>query len=210
MKTDRILITLWLLLLALPMQAQQPDARTVLARTSEAFRKAGGVKVTFALAADDLRSAGTLHLRGEKFVLETEGVKTWFDGRTQWSYVASTNEVNISQPTPEELQTLNPYVWLTLYEQGYTLAMETAGGKNGTRDYGIVMTAADRKKELETVRLYVSKADYRLSRIELTTRGGRAKTVIDIRSYHAGQNYPDVFFTFNKRDYPTAEVIDLR
>ena len=35
--------------------------------------------------------------------------------------------------------------------------------------------------------------------------------VIKITSYDAeGENYPDAMFTFNKKDYPTAEVIDLR
>ena len=78
-----------LLLFAVPMSAQQPDAKNILERTAEAFRKAGGVKLAFTVNEQQGSYAGVLYLEGEKFVVETEGMKTWFDGHTQWSYVAS-------------------------------------------------------------------------------------------------------------------------
>ena len=47
MKFDKLLLGVLLLLFAVPMSAQQPDAKNILERTAEAFRKAGGVKLAF-------------------------------------------------------------------------------------------------------------------------------------------------------------------
>lgn len=62
-------------------------------------------------------------LEGDKFTFRGDGVTTWFDGHTQWSYLSSADEVNVSEPTPEELQSINPYALLSLYEQGYKLKL---------------------------------------------------------------------------------------
>ena len=154
--------------------------------------------------------AGVLYLEGEKFVVETEGMKTWFDGHTQWSYVASADEVNVSEPTQEELQTLNPYAWLSLYKQGYRLKLSSVGGKQDKSVYYITMTAADKRKDPESVYLFVTKDTYRLHQVDLAPRGSKYMTTILINNYQTGQSYPDSFFVFDKKAIPPAEVIDMR
>ena len=210
MKLDKLLLGVLLLLFAVPMSAQQPDAKNILERTAEAFRKAGGVKLAFTVNEQQGSYAGVLYLEGEKFVVETEGMKTWFDGHTQWSYVASADEVNVSEPTQEELQTLNPYAWLSLYKQGYRLKLSSVGGKQDKSVYYITMTAADKRKDPESVYLFVTKDTYRLHQVDLAPRGSKYMTTILIDSYQTGQSYPDSFFVFDKKAYPTAEVIDMR
>lgn len=185
--------------------AQQPDARTILDRTAEAFRKSGGVRMTFTVCASGGASTGTIRLKGDKFLLESEDMTTWFNGDTQWSYLASADEVNISEPTAEELQTINPYALLSIYKQGYQLALE----KTENNLYGVRLTATDRKRELQSVVVYVTKESYRPVRISTTQRGGET-AVISIDSYRSGENHPDALFVFDKKKYPTAEVIDLR
>ena len=87
MKINSLLFTVWMLFLTIPMVAQQPDARDILDRAADAFRREGGVKITFSVRAPEGNTNGSIRLKGDKFLLETEGVTTWFDGRTQWSYL---------------------------------------------------------------------------------------------------------------------------
>ena len=105
-------------LLSLPViaQQQQSQAKAVLDKTAEAFRKAGGVKADFIIKSVtnglvEGSESGTIQLKGEKFVLKASEVITWFDGKTQWSYVVRNDEVNVSNPTQEELQQINPINW---------------------------------------------------------------------------------------------------
>lgn len=206
-----LLVVHMLLLTSLSAYSQQAptEAETVMNRTAEAFRQAGGIKATFTVRAREGVSEGTIYLKGEKFVLESAGVKTWFDGRTQWSYVASNDEVNITEPTVEELQSLNPYAWLYMYKQGYKLKM----GKNnaaGKSAYEVVMNATDPHQDLQCIILYVAKDTYRPLKISMAQRGGKNATLIVVNDFQTGQSYPDRFFTFDKKAYPSAEEIDLR
>ena len=44
MKINSLLFTVWMLFLTIPTVAQQPDARDILDRAADAFRREGGVK----------------------------------------------------------------------------------------------------------------------------------------------------------------------
>ena len=46
--------------------------------------------------------------------------------------------------------------------------------------------------------------------ILLQQRGQQTRNEITVTSYQTGQNYTDRVFTFDKKQYPNAEVIDLR
>ena len=188
----------------LPLAAQ-PDAKAILDRTAAAFRAAGGVRAEFTIRTQDGSTAGTLRLKSDKFLLETDGITTWFDGRTQWSYLASTDEVNISAPTPEELRDINPYTLLYIYKQGYTWQMGTSAGNY----YEVVLNATRRDEHLQRIVLRVRKDNYQPLRIEVKGSGGE-HSVVTINKYATGLNHSDALFVFDKKKYPTAEVVDLR
>jgi len=185
-----------------------------LDRTATAFRQAGGIQAdftvqTYAKGVLQGSSVGTIRLKGEKFLLDADGVKTWFDGRTQWSYLTNSDEVNVSEPTPEELQSINPYALLSIYKQGYHMKLGKTDVYGGKPAYEVILTASDRKKDLQCVIIYVTKDTFQPLCISMTQKGGNS-VAIRITSYKAGESYNDHLFTFDKKAYPTAEVIDLR
>ena len=196
-----------LLCLALPVLAQQEGARDILRRAADTFLREGGVYVSFSLRSSEGLSSGTLRLKGEKFVLEAGGMTTWFDGHTQWTYLPSSDEVNISEPTDEELQTLNPYAWLYLYDREYdlqSLPAETSG------QYKIEMSARSAGVQVERLVLWLDKSGLHPVKFSLTLAGNVEPTLITVRDYRTRQPYTDAMFVFDPGEYPTAEVIDLR
>ena len=52
----------------------------------------GCVDVDFTVYMDDSESQGHIIVQGKQFVLETPGMKTWFDGKTQWTLVEENEE----------------------------------------------------------------------------------------------------------------------
>lgn len=205
---NKILYLLVALCMGLTAAAQENnEARQLLDRVADAFRQAEGVEIAFEVRAPEGTSEGRIRLKGEKFRLDTEGITTWFDGRTQWTYLENSDEVNVSEPTAEELQGINPYAWLSLYKNGYMLKM---GEQGDPRLHKVMMTATRQGSELQCLILYVDKQTLRPAKLSLVRKGDREAVVVLVRSYQTGQKYDDALFTFDKRAYPTAEVIDLR
>ena len=204
-------------LLSLPViaQQQQSQAKAVLEKTAEAFKKASGVRADFTLKALndgrlEGRENGVIQLKGEKFMLKTSETTTWFDGKTQWSYMVRNDEVNVSTPTQEELQQINPYTFLYMYQKGFSYKLGTTKTFRGKAVWEVVLTARDKKQELERITLFVTKDTYEPLYILLQQRGQQTRNEITVTSYQTGQNYTDRVFTFDKKQYPNAEIIDLR
>ena len=85
----KLLISICLLWAVAATVWGQQDARAVqvLDRLATQMRKAGGVTFRFGGTQD-----GVLELQGNRFHLKAGDVETWFDGQTQWSYVAATRK----------------------------------------------------------------------------------------------------------------------
>ena len=183
-------------LLSLPViaQQQQSQAKAVLDKTAEAFRKAGGVKADFII-----KSVTNGLVEGSE-----SGTKT------QWSYVVRNDEVNVSNPTQEELQQINPYTFLYMYQKGFSYKLGTVKTYGGKAVWEVILTAKDKKQDLERITLYVTKNTYEPLYILLQQRDQQTRNEITVTGYQTRLNYADSIFSFDKKQYPNAEIIDLR
>lgn len=200
----RIYILLTLLLSLLSVSAQQTaKAREILDKTAETYRKAGGISIIFGGSQN-----GKLLLKGDRFHLVTDEIETWFDGKTQWSYLKQNNEVNITTPAPEELQAVNPYALLSAYRQGFDYRYNGTATYNGKQGETVILTPKDIKQELKSLTLTVSKT-YEPLYISIQASGGQKQEFI-IRSFRPNLNLHDNAFRFNPKEYPQVEIIDMR
>lgn len=198
-------ISVWVLALCLsPCLFAQKDkqAREVLDQTAAALKQAEGIRATFGGTAE-----GILLLKGNKFYLESGGIQSWFDGKTQWSYLKSSEEVNISNPTPEELQTINPYALLSIYKNGYNYKYAGVKTRNGKQGYEVILTP-EKKESIASITLFVTRA-YRPVYIKVE-QTDRSVNEIIVSSFLTRQPLDDAVFRFDKKKYPEAEIIDLR
>ena len=98
---EKYIFSILIALLTLPVFAQkQAQAKLMLDKTAAAFEKAGGVQADFTVEAFNKggslgKAIGNIKLKGEKFLLKTSETISWFDGKTQWSYLTQNDEVNI-------------------------------------------------------------------------------------------------------------------
>lgn len=209
-----ILIILALLGTNLNIQAQQEKAaRKVLDKTASILKNSGDMKLDFTLSTfnnsqeDPNATSGTMCLSGNRFVIESPAMKAWFDGQTQWSMLSSNNEVNVSNPTEEELQAINPYTFIHLYKEGYNYSMKQK---------------MLRGKEINEVTLQASRPDVAFpvmlldieknSHIPICVRffNGQNWIRITIHNLKTGLKFDDKKFRFDTTQHPDLEVIDLR
>jgi len=212
-------ITLFLVFFAVVVAASfsQNDAKAlaVLNKASEAYHKACGVKAGFTLnvlgfggkVKDNL--TGSIRLKGSKFKLEVEEMITWFDGKNQWVYLTHNSEVNLSNPSEEELLMVNPVNVFQLYKHGYTckwLGEKTEGGKTVLK---ISLSPKNKNEALQSIVVSFDKTNYRPVTINITNKD-KSGSRISIPTYLTGQTYADSLFVFQQKNYPNTEVIDLR
>lgn len=200
---------------ALPIMSQKDtEAKALLEKTTQAIKKVGGIEADFTLATiqrELLRNEikGSIRLQGEKFCLTTSDIITWFDGKTQWSYLLANEEVNISTPTKEELQSINPYAFLNLYRKGYDYKMGTTTSYQGKNVYEIILTAEDFNRPLSNITLYIDCTSLLPIYIKLK-EAGKDYNVINISKYQTNLKWKDKDFVFDTKQYPNVEIIDLR
>ena len=104
----------------------QKDAKAKewLDKSSAAFSKAGALSLNFTLNIRDVSNKlsesfdGILNVKGTKFHLNTPDNEIWFDGKTQWMLQKDYDEVQISEPSEQEIQALNPAALLDIYKKG--------------------------------------------------------------------------------------------
>ena len=202
-KMKRTYLLVLILFLSVSLSAQKDkQAREILDKTTNALQQAGGIRATFGGTGN-----GTLLLKGNQFYLNSGGIQSWFDGKTQWSYLESSEEVDVSNPTPEELQTINPYALLSIYKNGYNYKYAGTKSRNGKQGFEVILTP-ENKQDITSITLFVSQT-YQPLYIKVEQSNKSANEII-VTSYQTNQPLDNATFKFDKKKFPNAEVIDLR
>ena len=196
--------TLWMLALLPYCLHAQTDAKAaqVLDKVLVNLTETSGIRMDFGGTEN-----GFLLLKGEKFYLNNGSIQSWYDGKTQWSYVADTEEVTISHPTAEDLQGMHPYFILMRYKKDFGYSYKGSQTRNGVKGHEIVLTPKHSDNR-EAIRIFVSNASQPMAmKME---KNGKTLSEINVTSYKMNQKLEDGMFRFNKTLYPDVEIIDLR
>lgn len=178
------------------------SAKTVLDKAAATITAQTGVKANFKMTAVSGTTSGTIAIKGKKFYATTPQAKVWFDGKTQWTYVKDNDEVNVSTPTEAQLQAINPYNFINLYKRGYAYTMNTAGS-----EYVVHLIANSTDRKIKELFISVNKKSYQPTQVKMLQ--GKKWTTFDITNIKK-ESIADSQFRFNSKDFPKAEVIDLR
>lgn len=179
------------------------SAKTVLDKTVAVVSNKDGVSAGFKITDGQYGNlSGTIAVKGQKFQASTPQVNVWFDGKTLWTLMKSSNEVNVSNPTANELAAINPYNFINIYRSGYKYDMKTVG-----KEFQVHLTATDKSRKIQEMYINVNKSSYVPSQVKML-RGGKWST-ITISNFKKA-SLSDSQFRFNPKSYPNAEIIDLR
>ncbi len=175
-------------------------ARKTLDKASAKIGLAKGVSTDFSISGGKFgQQNGSITIKGNKFNARTNNAIIWYDGKTQWLYNKKSEEVNVSSPSQSQQQSMNPYNFLTLYKKGYTMSQT-----NAASGYQVHLVAQN--KGIKEMYILIDK-QYNIKQVKM--KQGQQWVTINISSFrHVTVNDSD--FHFNAKDYPKAEVIDLR
>ena len=178
-------------------------AKFILDKTLEVYKQSSGVSISFTGSHD-----GRLLLDHKKFVLETSDVISWFDGETLWTYVKSSEEVNVSNPSEDELKAINPYELLGMYRHGFNYSYNGNKKMKGNTVDMVTLYPADNSTSIKSIALSIN-SKYQATEIKMTDMHQNSQHFI-VEEYKTHISYDDSTFKFDSKKYPEAEIIDLR
>lgn len=191
------------------------NAVSILDKTVTIYEKSNGLTAQFVMQVrSDVQQfsesfEGSIDIKGDKFLLKTPDMITWFDGVTQWGYTERNEEVSISTPTKDEIQVTNPIFLLRSYKKEFNVKYRgESTALNGKTTYDIELIPK-KKNDIESVELQIEKYSGLLASITVVTKNGM-RNAIRVSQTKMDVDQPDSFFIFNDKDYPDVEIIDLR
>ncbi len=214
--TRRLLFIIPLLLLSVAVLAagkRDAETRKVLDKAVQQLTERGGISFSYLIIhnpgkENQTRTSGSMDVMGRKFHLKSPEMLSWYDGTTQWSMIPNDTEVNMSEPSPAEQQSMNPTLLLQVYKKGFYYKMKKDKLSTGEKGYRIFLNADNRQQKIREMYIEITD-DYRLTRISM--REGKNNWMrILLTDTQTGKQFPDSHFTFPAAQYPEAEIIDLR
>lgn len=207
------LLILFTLIPFLGIEAQ--NARAILDKAAAAYTKAGGLTASFTLDSKEIKTKsiysidGTISMKGDRFKIDIPDVTTWFDGKTQWVYMKGTDEVNITEPTGEELQGISPSSIFSIYKQGFDLLYKGEKKVAGNALFEVELISQNKSSNFTKIIVQIDKTTNLFHQIILFDKSGY-ENKLSIRKMKTNINLLDKTFIFNKSEYPDVEIIDLR
>lgn len=192
----KILTLILAVLLGATSYAQ--NAKKTMDKAVAAFKKSS-VTANYT-ATGQMNDSGSFSLKGNKYRAQGKQAIVWFDGKTQWTYMPSTEEVNVVTPNPNKVSGLNPYALLNLYKNGYVLTQKSVAA--GT----LIHMKATGNQPIQDLYLTL---DAKLQPVKINFKNSKGWTYVTLSNYKTTK-LPDSTFKFNQKEYPDAEINDLR
>lgn len=201
----KILTTLVFALAGAVAFAATGDAATLLKQVSAKMAASPSVEATFTINGGDGPVQGNASMAADKYFMTTPVLTVWYDGRTQWTFLKSSGEVSITEPTVDELMESNPFAILSSPADRYTLRM--LGDSQGRKR--VEMTPKSGLSGISKIVLFVDPSTHYPAAIVVNFDDGRAVDVV-IDNITAAKAKPVGAFRYDSKRFPASEIIDLR
>lgn len=198
-------------LLCFSVSAFADKATDILDKTRGIIKAAPSVNAEFTLTSFSGTTKtgvtqGNFSMQGQKYTLTTPDVKTWFDGKTQWTYMQGSDEVNVTTPTQEEIEKSSPLSFIDVYKRGFKGTVRNSNLR-GKAVWEVTLKAKS-KRQPSVIIVDIEKESYTPMCIRLLNDGDWTR--IAITDFKKGKSLKESSFQFNTSDHPGVEVIDMR
>ena len=173
---------------------------------SSPFRTEFSLSINQKNAVTSQSMAGKFVMNGKKFHIDSDVVKVWYDGKTQWGLNSEAKEVSITEPTDQELIETNPLTILAAYKS----KCNTKFSKTKSTRYDIVeLIPKVKNNDFTLIEVRIDKATKNPYSVAVTEKNGTV-SLLTLTNYQKGVKVNDSDFVFDKAKFKGVTMNDLR
>jgi outer membrane lipoprotein-sorting protein len=195
---------------------KDPEAEKILNQLTEKTKSHSVIQADFSIYFKNIKenientSKGSITMKGNMYQLTFMGSESFFNGKTLWNYISEVNEVNITEPDPNDDDIFsNPKKLFTIYENDYKYQLINNSTQKEIKYSIIDLFPLDLEEDFSRIRLQINTNENTISSATIFGKDGSHYT-ISLFNYQLNKPINDSFFTFNEKDYKDIEIIDLR
>lgn len=141
------------------------------------------------------------------FAMTSPLVNVWFDGKTQWTFLKESGEVNITEPTAAELMESNPFSIIRYYATKYKA--RRLENRNGCERVELTPLETNRSASIRRAILSFTTGTYLPAAADITFTNGSVLRA-SVEKCTRVKKQPLSAFRYDSKKHPAKEIIDLR
>jgi outer membrane lipoprotein carrier protein len=210
-----LILGVFALFAALSVSAQyDPKALEILDAMSKKYRSipAFEANITCNLSNDvdkvNDEFKGKITVKGDKFRMVLPEQEVINNGATIWTYLPEAKEVNIDNYDPSS-EDINPSKIHEVYKKGYKYLYLQDKTDGGVMCEEIDLVPEKKDAQYFKIKMFINKKEKTVQSFTLFDKGGN-RYKYTVSKFTPNAKVEDSFFTFDPKNYPGVEVIDLR
>ena len=193
------------------MGSSDPEAKKILDAVSAKFKTFKSVQSNFTLKIENASNkvlgnkTGTVYMKGTRYRIKVAGQDIFSDGTNVWTVDPAAKEITLTKLDPSN-NTITPQKLFTdFYNKDFLYKLNSDA--KGTQE--IELTPIDKSKLFHKVIVFINKASKSISSTKIFEKAGNRYTYV-VSGMTTNTNIADAMFTFNQKNYPGMELVDLR
>jgi outer membrane lipoprotein-sorting protein len=212
-----LIISIFTLLVVVGYSQQDAKAKEILEKVTKTTQSLASIEAKFSFEMNNKteniqeKSSGTIVLKGKKYKLNIPqmGLQVTCDGKTIWTYMLHSNEVNISTLDEETDDLMDPVRIFTIYERGFNYKFLGESVEAGTPVYNIELTPQKATGDIHSIKLMINKQKMLIHGANMTGKDGNQYNVL-ITEFKTDGVFKDSDFVFDPKQYKGVEIVDMR
>lgn len=193
------------------MGSSDPQAKKILDAVSARFKSFKSVQSNFSLKIENSSNKvmgnkkGTVYMKGTKYRIQVPGQDIFCDGSNVWTVDAAAKEITLTKLDPSNNAITPQKLFTNFYDKDFLYKLN--GDANGVQE--IELTPIDKTKMFHKVIVFINKAAQTITSTKVFEKAGNRYTYT-VSGMNTKGNIADATFTFNQKNYPGMELVDLR
>jgi len=209
-----ILLSLLVLLNLISFAQKDVEAEKILVKVSETYKSYNSFRIKFNLTIENVEeqinetSVGVADINGVKYKVDIMGAETYFDGKTRYTFLKDSEEVNISEPEDDDSELANPAKVFDLYKNGFDYSLVKVYKRSGI-DVAEIVLIPKEERDYSKVILIIDNKTFNVVSFTSVGKDGN-NLVLKMSKLETNQNFDDSHFVFDIKANPNVEVVDMR